>query len=137
MPSAGDVQLETGREIRMHELAQSKVYAGLLEGVPTREMNRRTVEAAVEGARVGGRAVYLVPPQETPIPGHDGYPFGEPASLPSTMCIARFASAETTTTGSMLTIIWFQHDFALPIDAAVLAHIRGVDWAALAVVREY
>src|SRR5688572_26050855 len=136
MSSAGDIQLNTGREIRMHSLAQAKVYAGLLEGLPTREGNRRIVDAAVDAARAGGRAVYLVPPSETPIP-HDGYRFGEPARLPSTRCVAEFASHESSIEGSALTIVWFQDDFALPIDAAVLELIRAIDWDARAHIEEY
>jgi hypothetical protein len=31
------------------------------------------------------------------------------------------------------TLIWFQEDFAFPIDAAVMAEIRALDWSAVAV----
>jgi len=33
---------------------------------------------------------------------------------------------------SSLTLIWFQDEFALPVDAKVLAHIQSLDWDALA-----
>jgi len=29
-------------------------------------------------------------------------------------------------------VIWFQDDFALPVDAQVLAHIQSLDWEVLA-----
>jgi hypothetical protein len=30
--------------------------------------------------------------------------------------------------GSSLVIIWFQNDFALPIDPAVVEQIKAIDW---------
>jgi hypothetical protein len=34
--------------------------------------------------------------------------------------------------GSSLTIVWFQENFALPIDKTVLDSIQAIDWNAVA-----
>lgn len=56
--------------------------------------------------------------------------------FPAVVCVAVFNSdglakpdAEPM---SSLTLIWFQDEFALPVDVEVLAHIQSLDWEALA-----
>lgn len=134
----GSIVLTSGREQRLQSLAQHSVYAGLLEGLPTREHNRDIVAHAVKAARATASAVYLVPPDEQVIPCRGKYPFGEPARLPDIVCTGAFASREDDPlTGSALSIVWFQDDFAFPIAPAVLAHIQALDWPSLSHVFEY
>src|SRR5688572_21808282 len=124
------------REANLRFLQQSGTYDGLLEGLPTVEMNRGIIESHVGGQWSKHYDVppYLVPPRETPIETFDDrpYPFGTPASLPSLICVARFESYQPTTgrdgDGSGLVVIWFQQNFALPIDDEVLRHLAEVDW---------
>jgi len=72
---------------------------------------------------------------------HRPYPFGEPAALPHVACIARFQSyqpaRDTTKDFSVLSVIWFQADFAFPIDAAMLDALSRLDWEAHAHDVEY
>jgi hypothetical protein len=127
------IQLGSGREIHLSSLNQSWTYEGLLEGLPTREMNRRRIEGVVAEERAKSHGVWVVPPYETPIPYDGRYPFGEPARLPYVQCIAEFRSpGGDLVTDSRLTIVWFQEEFALPIDATILEQIRRIDWSELA-----
>jgi hypothetical protein len=135
MPSVGQIDLQTRRTIYMHSLQQSQIYAGLLEGLPTRQMNRRIIDNALaeERKKTWAGEPYLVPPPEVPIEyPHGKYPFGEPASLPPVLCVAYFVSLAAAMNencdASCPNLIWFQGDFAFPIDPAVLNHIRSLDW---------
>jgi hypothetical protein len=75
---------------------------------------------------------YLIPPIETPIEIDRKYPFGTPASIPGITCIAQFDSFDPARDKSMdastLPIVWFQSDFAFPIEDSILEHIRLLNW---------
>ncbi len=129
------------RSIRLLELHQSHVYEGLLEGLPTKEMNRRILEGIPERIRKKFPYIpvesYLVPPVETPMEYRSGkeYPFGEPARLPPILCVGRWDSFEFGNLDfdySTLVIVWFQDHLALPIDAEIVSHIEKIDWQFLA-----
>src|SRR5262245_5341007 len=136
------IKLRSGREVRVVSLRQSAVYYGLLEGLPTKEMNCRTIESLLAQERRSGAEPYLIAPQETPIAYRDGrpYPFGESASLPGVSCVAYLHSifpARVDRDYSSLTVIWFQSDFAFPIDKSVLDQIVCLDWEKLATDYEW
>ena len=63
------------------------------------------------------------------------------AVLPGVRCIARFEALDPTRDGagdySVLVVAWFQDEFALPVDAQVLAHIQGLKWDELATNHEW
>jgi uncharacterized protein (TIGR02996 family) len=129
------ITLRTGRDIRLQSLRQYSFYAGLLEGLPTREMNQREIESLVRDEQSRrGEAPYLVEPPERPIEykRDSPYPFGTPAHIPGIACIGQFDSfkpaRDESHDGSCLTIIWFQDDYAFPIDPGVYEHIRAIDW---------
>jgi hypothetical protein len=138
----GEITLVDGHEIQLVELRQRGTYEGQLEGLPTIQGNARFLawlrDEPAE-TRLGLRR-YVVPPEQTPIEAPD-YPFGEPSRLPGTLCIGRFRSRQPARDReldySMLEILWFQEQFAMPIDGAVLAHIREIDWAEWANDFEY
>jgi hypothetical protein len=82
-----------------------------------------------------------VKPAETPFELRAGaHRHGTPASLPTVTCIARFLSdrlrRQPDEIWSALTVIWFQDDFAFPIDPLVLIEIASIDWDAHAVAWE-
>jgi hypothetical protein len=139
-----EFQLRSGRTIGLCEFRQCLTYEGLLEGLPTEEMNQRTINALMSSPKTRSYDVppYLIPPVEKPVPFHHGdkYPFGTPSALPSINCIARFKS-EPTRKGngdfSGLTVIWFQDDFAFPIDPAVIEQLESIDWDLYAGNREW
>jgi hypothetical protein len=58
----------------------------------------------------------------------------EPASIPPVVCLATFesmaAARDPNADCSSMKVVWFQNEFALPIDPGVLQEIRTLDWRA-------
>lgn len=137
MPTRNEFHLQDGRRIRLTAIEQWGTYSGLLEGVPTMEMNQRLIRRAMEGARERFHfEPYLIPPVEVPIELGRSYPFGTPASIPEITCVSCFDCFDTirdkSMHGSLLPIVWFQADFAFPIEDAIEEQIRALDWKSLA-----
>lgn len=131
--SRHEIQLDSGRRIRLTALDQWGTYAGLLEGLPTREMNARIIQETLEGARRRWHfPPYLIQPAEKPIEIVRSYPFGTPASIPEITCVAHFDCfdkvRDPNLDGSTLPLVWFQADFAFPIEEAIQTQIRALDW---------
>jgi len=127
-------ELPAGRTIHLLALDQYYTYEGLLLGVPTREMNQEMMDRLI--ARYVHPAEYGVPlllePEQRPLDVPERVPvLGKPARLPSVTCIARFNSdgqLGTDDIWSVLRVIWFQKDFAFPIEERVLQQIAAIDW---------
>lgn len=120
----------------LRALNQHLTYGGLLEGHPTVETNQRSIDSILHDSENRHYDVepYLVPPVEKLIefPADEPYPYGTPSMLPKVTCIGRFESAPTDPKwgdGSGLVVIWFQENFALPIDSEVLLKMSNLDWA--------
>lgn len=139
------LQLHTGRFLYLRELRQWELYEGLLEGVPTSEMNRRRLEriAAEYRGKAYGSDPLLIQPSENLFEWSrdEPYPFGKPATLPEIVCVARFDSLEPARDPdkelSGLGVIWFQNEFAFPIDPVVLDRLMAIDWERYAVDMDY
>jgi hypothetical protein len=138
--------LKSGRTITLYALDQKMTYAGLIEGVPNADLNNDVIDGAIQEARSDGYAEgrrYLIPPPRRDYihkPGDaSGLPSwpGPPEFLPKVTCIASFKYAlpvrDRDKHLSVLAVVWFQDDFALPIDQTVLAQLRLLDWDSLAV----
>jgi len=127
-------ELASGRTIDLLALDQYFTYEGLLAGVPTREMNQEMIDRLI--ARYVHPAEYGVPvllePEQQPREASDHRRIrGTPATLPSVTCIARFNSdgqLGTDDIWSVLRVIWFQDQFAFPIEDRVLRQIAEMDW---------
>lgn len=136
-----EIELSTGRKIRLAALDQSLVYEGLLEGLPTKEGNQRHLSYLM--SRWPEYETVLIPPVEEVLDWDEPrpYPFGTPASLPSVACAGRFRSApigeDSPLYYSELVIVWLQKSFALPVDPTEEAKIRELDWDAIARNEEY
>ena len=151
------ITLNSGREIALAHIEQWQSYAGVLAGLPNRAMNGRVIDDARSRALphcLEGAAPYLVPPRLTPVETkpasaeylkRTGMTAEQSAArdqqmhyeqLPAVVCVAVFNSdglpKPDAEPYSSLTVIWFQDDFALPVDAGVLANIQSLDWEALA-----
>lgn len=129
--------LAGGRRIQMLALDQWWTYGSLLIGSPTGHLNRRILgQAVAKYTRLdGGNSPLVLEPVPAPVelPGSRSY---DPHSvaLPAATCAAQFWS-ETLTgddrgIASKLRVVWFQDDFALPIDHVVAAELEAVDWEA-------
>ena len=127
-------ELSTGRTIQLLALDQYYTYEGLLAGIPTREMNQEMMDRLI--ARYVHPAEYGVPlllePEQRPLDAPEHRPVhGTPAALPSVTCVARFDSdgqLGTNDIWSVLRLIWFQEDFAFPIEDRALRQIAEIDW---------
>jgi hypothetical protein len=145
MTKQSTFELASGRNIHLRFLEQSLVYEGLMAGIPNREDNQRFVDRFMERARkhFNGNAPYLIPPPKRPIEDPQP-PFarsGQPMLLPPVACIARFYShyeaSDPAKDYSVLAVLWFQDEFAFPIDPAVMRHLRELAWERHAVDYDY
>jgi uncharacterized protein (TIGR02996 family) len=127
-----DFKLNTGQTIGLNSLRQSLTYAGLLMGTPSREINDSMhIEWALQAARNvrDGTRVHLIEPKRR---DYDRIP-GDMESitndlhvvewLPAVTCIGVFGDAY-----SELAIVWFQEEYALPIEKSALSQIKALDW---------
>lgn len=127
------LKLRSGRLILLRELRQWDVYEGLMAGTPTSEMNRESVTRIVGEERLRrNQEPYLIPPNERPVKREDD-PWNEPRGLlPTIVCIGRFDSFQPARDenrhASELVVIWFQSEFAFPIDPGAHEQIRAIDW---------
>lgn len=133
--------LSSGRRVHLVSLHQENIYAGLLEGVPTREMNQGTIEhLRDEATERTGREPFILQPVQTPIErggGADPYPFGDPALIPPIACVAELESSGSSVLyHTHLTVIWFQDDYAFPLAAPIESALLALDWDRLAVEEE-
>lgn len=138
MPGHSRITLHSGREIELHQLKQSRTYAGVLEGVPTKQFNKRLLNELRKASERNARLtpVVLLTPKETPIGVGGPHPDGKPYRLPFVTCVARFRSepfADLEPLGfSELIVIWVQDDFAMPIEPAALRQIMEIEWEGVA-----
>ncbi len=142
-----ELRLRSGRRITLEHLDQVMTYAGLLEGTPNHESNDRHIEYALEEAGrrgvVGVRPHLIVPPRRDYLrkPGDmqritEQSPHWIPEWLPTVQCIGHFKSGVTARNPEMhvsvLTVVWFQDEYAPPIQEPALGQLLGLDWEALA-----
>lgn len=136
MTNAGELLLTSGRRVSLRELRQYSTYEGWMEGYPTAEHNKAQLERLVRehsGKPYDGPS-YLIPPVEEPVELREGehHPFGTPMLLPRITSIGRLESPYPTRWQSSdysgLVVIWFQKEFALPIDPVVSGQMLLIDW---------
>jgi len=130
-----EIELLTGRMIRLDGLEQFWTYGGLLVGHPSREMNRRIMDDLVaRRTRPKGYGVpVLLEPLETPVEKTSpDLSWSTAANLPAITCIAPFISdvlpGDADSIASTLCVIWFQDEFAFPIDAHIKVELAALDW---------
>lgn len=141
MSSRIEIQVLGGPSIELRALNQSLTYGGLLEGIPTVEMNHELRLAALGAGRSFAHAEpLLIPPAETPIQMSRPYPLGVPSKMPAVQCIGRWQGPLETRGDEVgwtkLTIIWYQEDWAMPIAPEVAAQIQALDWSRHAIFDE-
>jgi hypothetical protein len=134
--------LASGEDIWLVELLQYQTYRGLIDGYPTHGLNKALIAQAISTAKskqFGSKAPHLFSPVETTADVPDE-PFCDEdwlrAKLPSITCIASFKSftvQDPDETHSFAVVIWFQDEFALPIDPTILDVLRRLDWKSIAV----
>lgn len=153
-----ELQQESGRILILEWLEQNQTYSGMLEGVPNKKANDWGID--VDMSRAADREYtsgdpYLIPPRRRDYLRDPGdmneireqkshYPKEwerDPEWIPLVCCIGCFKSVSPARDqekhGSCLTVVWYQDDFALPIDAEILQSLKQLDWDRLATGYEY
>jgi hypothetical protein len=136
------IKLTSGHTITLESLSQEKTYANLLEGLPRAKFNDEIIERwRKEAVKSEHQRVVLINPVRRPgptkfsTPGDDAA-WGPIENLPQIVCVGMFQSSRPVRKQqahfSLLNIVWFQDQFALPIDAGVMAQIAKLDWEHLA-----
>lgn len=129
--------IEGNKEAYIERIMQWPTYAGLLEGLPTIETNQWHMESAVAEAKkiCYQDEIYLIEPEQTLIPYDRKYPPGTPASIPGITCIAKIeydsSFRDENMDYSSLGIVWFQSDYAFPIDENILQKIKEIPFGKL------
>lgn len=126
-------------EVSVESIEQRRTYSGWLMGLPTEESNEEMLDDLPEFAqqRYGNRkrAIHLIKPIQKAIES-EGESERKPAMLPTITCIASLRSyyhvLDKDMDYSELILIWFQEEFAFPIDKEVLAKIKEIDWIKVA-----
>jgi hypothetical protein len=139
--------LRSGRTITLEALDQRMTYAGLLAGAPDAESNDGHIEYALKEAErhcVRGARPHLIPPPRRDYlrePGDmrrilERSPHYIPEWLPMVRCIGSFKDVvkarDPERDLSVLVVVWFQDEYALPILEPALGQLLAVDWESLA-----
>ena len=130
-----EIIIDGTRQVSIKSIKQRLTYDGLLEGLPTKEMNRRILVGVKDDAKKFCQLneVYLIEPEQKAIEYNGRYPFGEPAQLPGVICIVELRCysvfKDKTKDYSALGLIWFQDNFMFPIDLTILEKIKTVPFA--------
>lgn len=128
------IALETGRSVALARLEQWRTYQGLLCGKPTQAQNDGKVLEVIEAARTlcAAGEPHLIRPSRRTIAGDNAHRTMAGELLPATTCIAVFNSTALargySEPYSSMAVVWFQEEFALPIEDEVLGLIRRIDW---------
>ena len=139
-PTHEPIKLTDGRIVSIVELCQHGTYGGLIVGKPHEELNKKRIEAALSYAKDkiwSATKPTLIPPVicEPKITEEDITKyviFDQPQYLPRVTCFAQLMSSsparDKTMFGSWLTVVWYQDQYAFPIDTHVLECIMQLDW---------
>lgn len=142
------LKLSSGRKVTLNSLKQSRTNLGLLVGIPSPDTSTSIILGALERAEHDSHPPskpVLIPPARRDFyrtPGDARRPGGPDRDdrpvewLPTITCIAEFESVEPaqdkSKDASILTVVWFQDDWALPIPPSILEAIQKLDWEKLA-----
>jgi hypothetical protein len=144
MPVRGELQLRSGRIVHVMALRQWPTYEGWLVGSPTARRNGRLVDdiLASERGKFYGADPLLLKPKTSPLLRPDGKPLRPAAAwLPAMVCVARLECPEPVRDRSKvfsgLGVVWFQPDFAFPIEPEPLEQLLAIDWDRHAVDSEF
>lgn len=128
----------------VNQFVQRKTYLGLLEGVPNTEINNSDIPARVEEVKriFSVENVLIIQPEQTPIgpkeplyTGRNGQPVYR-ARLPSVTCMMDLSSyyvGDPEKEWSRLGLLWYQEEYAFPIDQKVIDEIKRYSWKKLSI----
>ena len=110
---------------------QWETYYGVIEGVPDKEINNDNIQHQKMLAKQHCNldAIYLVEPKRNAFTNANG---SEKETLPRITCIAALINynpvSDLDKECSRLALIWFQDDFAFPVDEDIVRQIIQIEW---------
>ncbi|GIG63995.1 hypothetical protein [Phytomonospora endophytica] len=115
------VVLKSGHAIQLTNLHFSCTYGGLLEGVPTEDVNTSIIEGltASAGRDFPNRPVHVVPPAREYPDEQPSRSRGRVEFMPRVACVGTFEAdavgpdADPVWDRSWLTVVWFQEEASL------------------------
>lgn len=118
-------------------LYQWPTYSGMLEGIPSEEMNKRIIDGVIEVAKelTHWDQVYLIDPKIVIRENHESHSLEEFVKLPRIACVAKLLGPEIDKQCmfSSLTLVWFQDEYAMPVDKDIAKQVEELDWFGLAI----
>jgi hypothetical protein len=138
------LNLANGQNVRLDRLCQETTYSGALEGFPDAHSNDWVLKRILGKAQdlcLDGAKPHLIAPVRRDFfstPGDKAAHSGNriPEYLPMVFCIARLIAVapvrDRTRHASMLTVVWFQDEFAFPILEPASLQLRNLNWVELA-----
>jgi hypothetical protein len=140
-----EITFAAGQTAILHALHQSLTYGGWLEGRPWREWNDRIIAGSLSRAEQycpsGAKPVLITPerrpylrdPSENKI--SQEFRRHEPEWLPLVTCVAVLhgpVARDQSKHIGVLTVVWFQSEFAPPIAEPYATQLANLDWRILA-----
>ena len=128
-----EVEWADGVVTPLVDMKQRATYSGLLEGIPTREINDRFyIQPLLIHKSNDGQSLLLWAPQKQVEGWPETFMRSPTASLPSVTCVATFKhfmpARDKEQHFSDVTVAWFQEEWALPIIPEVVAKIKSLEW---------
>lgn len=127
-----------GIEVAITQMSQFITYKNIIEGVPGSEDNAKIMRLAPEKLKefTWLDEIYIVDPIMVPVPAHISYSHDEmKETLPKITCMVKVnhqkAFRDYDMDYSQLGILWFQNEFAMPIDQAVLNQMANIPFKKL------
>lgn len=120
-------------ELHVQSLHAWRTYAGLLEGLPTAELNDHIIGSAVERAKtLAGAPAVTIPPEIVETPSPVRRPGPTYPRLPAFTCVAEiwcWETREADALGSALTVVWFANDVrGGELERTLALAVRDLDW---------
>jgi hypothetical protein len=129
---SNSISLACGRVVHVDAFSVEQTYAGMLCGVPDKEMNDEIIAAALLNEEWGERKTHLIDP--VIIPRECGTPV-----LPPCLCKAWLVCHDKNKggDGSELVVVWFAYAvFDHSLDAVISNAVVDLPWDELAVAFE-
>ena len=137
-----DGRVSDGRAVTIDSFYVTRTYGGVLEGLPTCDLNTTLIESAKKKLVKlwgDGRKIHVLSPTLKSVPQPPGPDFGgfyrsgrsEPEMLPKFQCSAWLDSASISkkANGSHVFLIWWTDEVeAFSVQGLVLEAFRGVKW---------
>lgn len=113
-------------EVSISSLEQFLTYGNMLEGIPDQGYNEEIIYRV--GLDKDFNEIFVIEPQQTKI----SYSSDNKYTIPSVICKVTVQSTknlkDTSKDFSSLRIVWFQDDYAFPIDKEIIEKLKEIPY---------